>query len=90
MWSNELSLTINSSFILGNVSIYIENNECVNKYIPTRTAKERYEDNKDKILDRNRQYHKGNRDTCKILDQKKQYRENNKDKITARGERTIS
>ena len=48
---------------------YIENFECVNKIIPTRTIKEWREDNKDKI----KQYYEDNKDKNKI------YRENNKE-----------
>jgi len=51
---------------------YIENNECINKCIPTRTRKESnknyYDNNKNKIRKYNRDY-------------QKEYRENNKDKI---------
>ena len=50
---------------------YIENNECVNKVIPSRTHKQYREDNKDKI----KQYREDNKDKIK------QYYEDNKDKI---------
>ena len=40
---------------------HIENNNCVNKYIPTRTGKEWYHDNKDKIS----QYYIDNKDKRK-------------------------
>ncbi len=33
---------------------YIENNQCVNKYIPSRTDKEYYEDNKESILSKDK------------------------------------
>ena len=58
---------------------WIENYECVNKYVPGRTNKERYEANKDKILKLKKVYHEANKD--KIIKQKKVYYENNKDKI---------
>ena len=54
---------------------YIKNNICVNKYIPGRTKKEHYQDNRDKI----KKYYNDNRD--KILIQCKEYREDNRDKI---------
>jgi hypothetical protein len=31
---------------------YIENNKCINKIIPTRTLKEYYQENKEKILEK--------------------------------------
>jgi hypothetical protein len=54
---------------------YIDNLECVNKIIPTRTPKEYYEDNKDKM----KEYREDNKD--KIKEVNKIYCENNKDKI---------
>jgi hypothetical protein len=54
---------------------YIENNDCVNKYIPNRTKKEWREDNKDKIKD----YYQTNKD--KIKEQNKEWREDNKEYI---------
>lgn len=62
---------------------YIENNECVNKNIPTRTKEEYRADNferlkeKQKITDK--AYKEKNRD--KILEEKKKYYEKNKEKI---------
>ena len=52
----------------------------LNKNIPTRTPKEHYEDNKERILNRHYQYRQDNRD--KISEQKKQYYEENVDKIS--------
>ena len=40
---------------------YIENIECVNKIIPTRTEKEHYQDNKDKI----KEYYQDNKNKIK-------------------------
>jgi len=73
---------------------YIESIECVNKIIPTRTDKEYYETNKDKILEYNKKYNETNKDKInekrrenyeknkdKINERKKKYRENNKDKM---------
>jgi hypothetical protein len=55
---------------------HIENNNCVNKNIPSRTAKEYYQQNKDKKSE----YYQQNKD--KILDYQSEYRQQNKDKIT--------
>jgi hypothetical protein len=41
---------------------YIENNECVNKYIPNRTKKEYYEDNKDNLIDCMKKYKQDNKE----------------------------
>lgn len=41
---------------------YIENNECINKFIPCRTRKERYEANKEEIKDKMKEYQKANRE----------------------------
>ena len=69
---------------------YIENNICVNKYIPSRTDKEYYEtnkeqlkqyrqDNKEKISEYNIQYKQDNKQ--KIMERNKAYQEKNKEKI---------
>lgn len=52
----------------------------LNKNIPTRTPTEHYEDNKERILNRNYKYNQENRD--KILEQKKVY--NSETKICER------
>jgi hypothetical protein len=58
---------------------HIESMECINKYRPTRTDKEYYEDNKDTIKQRMIQYREDNKETIK---QKMiQYREDNKETI---------
>ena len=78
---------------------YIENNECVNKYIPTRTVKEyyesykekfkqHYETNKDEILDQRKQYYEVNKD--KVIDRSKQYYESNKERIIERKKEKIT
>ena len=61
---------------------WIENNECVNKYVPGRTNKEWYEANKDKIKKQQKVYIEANKD--KISEQKKVFYEANKDKISER------
>jgi len=58
---------------------YIENNDCVNTNIPTRTKQEYYQANKDKINEYSKQYKQKNKQF--ILKQKKQHYEKNKDKI---------
>jgi hypothetical protein len=55
---------------------YIENNDCVNKFIPTRTLKEYCKDNKDKIKEYSKEYYKNNQDKKK--EYQKQYRDKNK------------
>lgn len=42
--------------------LLIENNECVNKYIPTRTYAEWYEDNKEQKLKQRADYYEENKD----------------------------
>jgi hypothetical protein len=61
---------------------YIENNECVNKCLPTRTKREYRSDNKEKISKQKAIYHANNAD--KINEQNRIYRANNSDKINAR------
>jgi hypothetical protein len=58
---------------------YIENNDCVNKYIPNRTKKEWYTENKDKNDETTKQYAIINKE--KIQEYKKQYRINNANKL---------
>jgi hypothetical protein len=57
---------------------HIENNNCVNKRIPTRTSKEYTYSNKDKIKQQRKQRSIDNKD--KIKKTQIQYRLNNKDK----------
>jgi len=54
---------------------YIQNIECVNKAIPTRTTKEYYQDNRDVIVDKSKEYYQKNKEKQYI------YRQNNKEKI---------
>jgi transcription-repair coupling factor (superfamily II helicase) len=58
---------------------FIENTECVNKYIPTRTPKEYYEDHKEKISERWKQYYETNKE--KLNEKKKEYLLKNKEKL---------
>jgi hypothetical protein len=51
----------------------------LNSQVPSRTIKEYYEDNKDKIKERKKEYYEDNKD--KIKEKDKEYYENNKDKI---------
>ena len=67
-YNDKIELTARERF-------YIENNECVNKVIPSRTQKEYREANKDKI----KEYYEANKD--KILEQHKEKYEQNKDKF---------
>jgi len=60
---------------------YIENNECINKYIPSRTNSERakdwYEKNKELCINRSKDYRDNNKEHIKEIT--KDYREKNKD-----------
>jgi len=51
----------------------------LNKQIPTRTQKEHYEDNKEKINKNNKKYNNDNKE--KLLEYKKNYYEDNKEKL---------
>ena len=71
---------------------YIENNQCINKIIPTRTRKEYYKDNKEKRqaydkqrTELKREYDKEYREDNKedIKQKKKKYYKANKEKIKA-------
>jgi hypothetical protein len=65
--------------LLARERFYIENNKCVNKFVPTRTHKEYQEQNKDKIKEYQKEWYEQNKD--KIKDKQKEYQEQNKDKI---------
>ena len=56
---------------------YIENNECVNKFIPGRTRKEWREDNKEYIKKEQKKYYETNKE--KLKERTKQWREDNKE-----------
>ena len=58
---------------------YIENNDCINKTIPSRTAKEWREDNKDELILKSKEYRSDNKEVLTI--NKKIYYEDNKEKI---------
>jgi hypothetical protein len=45
---------------------HIEGNECVNKYIPGRTPKEHYVDNKEKIAAREAEYYAANKEQIRV------------------------
>jgi hypothetical protein len=59
---------------------YIETMNCVNKFIPTRTNKEYYDDNKIRISEAYKEYYDGNK--IRISEQHKQYRKDNKELIS--------
>lgn len=61
---------------------WIENTECVNKYIPTRTAHEYRQDTKEQISARMKQYNEDNKE--RLSQYKKKWYESNKDKILER------
>ena len=75
------SFSCNSKYELEKRERYwIEQTECVNRYTPTRTQKERYQDNKEHYRKKDRQYEQANQE--KIRARKKQYYKDNKEKIT--------
>jgi len=83
---DDVEITLVESIICNNKEelfkrerFYIENNNCVNKNIPSRTNKEYYDENKDKIRDKKKEFYEENKD--KILVQRKDYYDENKDKI---------
>lgn len=51
---------------------YIENNECINKNIPTRTINEWIEENKDRVTEQKKKYYNANKEKYT------EYREQNK------------
>lgn len=61
---------------------YIEQVDCVNRNVPTRTCKEYYDDNRDKILEYQQEY----RSTHKSLIQERdrRYRHSHKEEISAK------
>ena len=61
---------------------YIENNNCINKKIPTRTRLEYRDTNRDIILGKNREYTRLRKDDKKEYDKK--YRDLNKDRLLER------
>jgi hypothetical protein len=61
---------------------YIKNNECVNKYIPMRSKKEYYEDNKEEIAEKRKIYNEANKEI--ISEKKKIYRNEHKEEIAVK------
>ena len=66
---------------------YIENNECVNKFIPGRTPKEYYEDNHERILNQIKQYQHNNRK--RIIEYKKEYYKTNREIILEQNKKKV-
>ena len=58
---------------------YIRTLDCVNKFIPDRTEKEYYEDNKEHIKEQHKKYRENNKE--KIKEYNKEYYENNKEYV---------
>lgn len=67
---------------------WIENNECVNNRIPTRTHKERYDLNKDKMKEYEKQYREVNKDKKK--EYMKEWYEAHKEEILKRRSEKIT
>jgi len=64
---------------------YIREMKCVNKCIPCRTKKEHYNDNKEQIILKVKQYREDNKDT-RLLKEKK-YREENKEQLSLKSKK---
>ncbi len=60
---------------------YINNNECINRYMPRRTKQEYYEANQNQIKEQVKTYRDANKNALK--ERKKEYYEANKDKLKA-------
>jgi hypothetical protein len=74
------SVNVNSKDeLLARESYWIKLLDCVNKVIPNRTRQEYYNDNKEKLVEKNKQYYEDNKE--KLLENKKQYYEDNKEKL---------
>jgi hypothetical protein len=69
----------NKEELLKRERFYIENHNCVNKCIPTRTYKEYKEQNKDSVNLKKKEYYELNKDSINL--KKKEYYEENKDKM---------
>jgi len=65
--------------LLARERFYIENNECVNKVIPCRTVKERYEANKESIKEKKKEWYEANKES--IDEKSKEWRETNKEHL---------
>lgn len=57
---------------------FIETMDCVNRYVPTRTRKEYYQDNYESIAEQRRKYEEDNRQ--RLTERQRLYRLNNKEK----------
>lgn len=68
--------------LLAKESEYIKKNKCVNKYVPNRTRKEYYQDNKDEISEKGKQFYIQNTDA--VLKNRKEYYDSNKEKVKER------
>jgi hypothetical protein len=69
----------NKEQLLAKERFFIENTECVNMIIPTRTRKEYYQNNKEQIKEQEKEYCLKNKE--KIKEYQKEYYEDNKEKI---------
>jgi len=58
---------------------YIENNVCINKYIPTRTQQEYCLDNRDRVREIKKKWNENNRD--RVRETQKKWYQNNRDRI---------
>ena len=61
---------------------YIENNECVNKNVPTRTMKEWREEHKEDIVEYKKEYYQEHKD--EVNAKAKEYYQENRDEVNAK------
>ena len=59
---------------------YIESMACVNKFIPLRTKREYYEDNKDRLVQKNKEWYENNKES--VAQYKKEWAEENRIELT--------
>jgi len=77
----ELFSCNNKNELLKRERYYIENNNCINENIPTRTQKEWYENNKEDYLNKCKIWYENNKERKKIK-QKERYEKLKKEMIT--------
>jgi len=59
---------------------HIENSDCVNKRVESRSIKEWYQDNKEKISEKAKEYHQANKE--RICEKRKQRYQQNKERLS--------
>ena len=67
---------------------YIENTDCINKIIPTRTKREYYQENKEEIIEYQRKYREDNREL--INEYHRKYYQEHKDELSKKASEKIT